>query len=150
LKLIHPPEDREAEEELAWQRVLSCVRSIGPYGSLRAADLGDDGTALWALNRMGWERVCHEMESEKRAIWRAEFVRLYRAGRQTGAGCQYVPGLIERENRLKGHALTPALCGRPDWTELPAGEPETPALPAGETANLIAPAWELLPAEEAA
>jgi hypothetical protein len=119
LKLVRPPEDWDAAAELAWQRALTCVRAYGGNASLTAADLEGDGAALWALSRVGWDRLCRELDEENRAIWRAEFVRVYRLGTLHGARLAYLPGLQERHNDAAGRDLTPELCGRPDWTELP-------------------------------
>lgn len=131
LKLLRPPEDREAGEELAWQRTLSAVRHLGRYASLCAADFEGDGTALWTVSRMGWGRLCDELDADNRAIWRAEFMRTYRLGVQAKAALSYLAGSQERDNDARGLPLTPILCGRPDWKELPARTGETPALPAG-------------------
>lgn len=126
LRHLRPPEDREAAEELAWQHALTAVRRRGAAASLVPTDLAGDATALWALSRVGWERLCRELNEENRAIWRAEFIRLYRAGRQTHARLEYLPGGLEQQNRRAGQDLLPAHCGRPDWTHLPAAAlPET-------------------------
>lgn len=137
LKALRPPEDRESGEELAWQRVLTAVRARGGIASLTAADLGDDAAALWALSRVGWERLCRELDEEHRAIWRAEFVRVYRVARQTAAALAYLPGAFETQNLRAGRDLTPALCGRPDWRALPAGAGDASSLPAGEPEESI-------------
>ena len=127
LKLANPAENREAAEELAWQRVLDCVREIGPHASLHVSDLNGDGTALWALDRMGWERLCSELDYDNRSIMRADFVRLYRAGKSTDATVEYVPGSHEKHNAMNGRELSPMLVGRPEWTALPGGT-SVPAL----------------------
>lgn len=130
LKAWKPPQDDDTAAELAWQKVLDAVRRYGGNASLHVSDFAGDGAAMWALDRMGWDRLCRELDEEKRAIWRAEFARIYRAARQTNARLTYIAGRHERENRLHGHDLRPELVGRPDWPHLP-GEPE--ALPAGFT-----------------
>jgi len=132
LKLVHPPEDKEAAEELAWQRVLTCLRQHGGRASLVAADLGNDAGALWALSRVGFDRMGRELSEENRSIWRADFVRLYRTGRATNARLEYLPGTWERENLARGYDLTPRLAGRPDWKQLPAEREALQALPEGE------------------
>jgi len=130
LKIVNPAEDREAGEELVWQKVLDCVRKIGPNASLRREDLGGDGTALWAVDRMGWERLCRELTFDNRSIMRADFVRLYRAGKTTGAALDYVAGWLHKANENEGHQVTtPALVGRPEWEALPAAPVATPVLP---------------------
>ena len=50
----------DAGEELAWQRTLNAVREFGHNASLTAADFEGNGCALWAVSRMGWERLCNE------------------------------------------------------------------------------------------
>jgi hypothetical protein len=120
--LKHCRPDPADAVELAWQAVLRAVRVVGIYGSVAAADLGGDGRALWAVDRMGWERLCTELEPGNRAIYRKEFERLYLAA--GGATVEYVAGLHERVNGLQGVAPTrPELVGRPDLAALPAGAP---------------------------
>jgi len=121
LEALRPTEDVSAAEELAWQRALGVVRKVGGYASIDVRDVDGDPCVLWALSRMGWERICRELDEEKRAIWRAEFVRVYRLGSRNGAAVHYLAGRLEADNLSKGRALTPALVGRPDWPELPAG-----------------------------
>lgn len=132
VKLLRPVEDRDAAEEIAWQRTLGAVRQIGGRGSLTAEDFGGDGLTLWVVSRMGWERICRELMEDNRAIWQAEFRRLYRAGKTVNATASYLPGWFERQNLAEGHDLTPSLCGRPDWKALP----ERTELPAGEVVYL--------------
>lgn len=128
LEAVRPEDDASAAEELAWQRTLDIVRAIGGYGSLCIADLAGDGTALWAIERMGWPRLCQELGDENRSILRAEFVRLYRAGRSGRMTCEYVAGRAELENCARGRELTKGeLVGRPDWTEMPGRRPALPA-----------------------
>lgn len=142
LKMLRPAEDREASEELAWQSILTTVRRFGARASLTATDLGD-ATALWALERIGFDRLCRELTEENRAIWRAEFMRLYRAGKSTNAGLEYLPGWFERENLANGHDLTPILAGRPDWKALPpCRAPQQPAL--GQGQRVLAAVSEVL------
>jgi hypothetical protein len=144
LKAARPPDDREAAAELAWQRTLTCVRQIGRNASLHVSDLAGNGLALWVLSRIGWERLCAELTDENRAIWRADFIRLYRAGATTNAWLTYLPGLQERLNDAQGLDLTPILVGRPDWKRLPE-RGEQPALPAGEAAAPVAlPAFAMI------
>lgn len=131
LKLVRPIEDRDAAEELAWQRALQAVRAFGRNASLTAEDLDGDGVALWALSRMRWERLCAELTDENRAIWRAEFVRTYRLGAANDARLSYLAGPQELHNDALGKDRTPILCGRPDWKELPDRTEEQPTLPAG-------------------
>ena len=132
IKILRPPEDQDAKGEIAWQLVVRCVDAYGSYGSLTAADLAGDGAALWALSRIGWERLCERLDEDNRAIFRAEFVRTYRVAVLTEARLDYLPGSHERLNDAAGRLLTPDLCGRPDWPELP-GRRGTPALPNGTT-----------------
>lgn len=120
IKAVDPPENREAAEELAWQRTLTCLRRFGGSASLCSADFAGDATALWVVERIGFERMARELSEENRAIWRAEFVRLFRAGRTTNARTEYLPGSYERENLARGYAATPRTVGRPDWPALPA------------------------------
>lgn len=119
IAVARPPDDEAALDEIGWQRVLQCVRGIGGFGSLCAADLDGDRCALWAISRMGWSRLCRELGDENRSIWRAEFVRLYRVGRRCAAVCDYVAGGFELEN-ARNRDLTPELVGRPDWPALPS------------------------------
>jgi hypothetical protein len=120
LKYARPKADTEALIELAWQRVLSAVRHVGRYGSLAAADFRGDTQALWAISRMGWDRVCRELTEDNRAIWRAEFARVYNAAR-LAEPVYYLTGEHERQNLSEGRELTPELIGRKGW---PAGLPE--------------------------
>lgn len=138
LKLLRPPEEREAAEELAWQRVLTALRAHGSMASLVPADLGGDGAALWALDRIGLARLGRELTEENRAIWRAEFIRLYRVGRSTHAELGYLTGEFERQNASGNRDLNPLTVGRPDWLELPACRTELPALTDGELRELAA------------
>ena len=126
LHVFKPPEDEaivEAIAEVAWLTAVGLVRRIGGNGSLCAADAGGDETLLWAIDQMGWVRLCQELEDENRAIMRSEFVRFYRAGRIHNASRHYVPGRAELENDAKGRDLTGELVGRPDWVELPGRRP---------------------------
>jgi hypothetical protein len=112
LKRVRPQADTDALVEIAWQRVLTAVRRLGAPASLCAADFGGDTKVLWALSRMGWDRLCRELTEENRAIWRAEFARVYNAAR-LAEPVHYLPGLMERQNVALGAAdLTPALVGR--------------------------------------
>ena len=119
LKLLRPVEDREAREEVAWQRVLECLRRYGGHASLAAADLAGDGCALAALERLQPERLSRELTEENRSLFRAEFVRIYRAFRSSGRQLAYLPGRYERENGALNHELTPMAAGRPDWEGFP-------------------------------
>lgn len=121
LRVVRPPENREAVEELAWQRVLGAVQRLGAWASLCAADLSGDGAALWAVERLGWTRLCQELEEGNRSIWRAEFLRVYRVARELGEVQSYLPGAAEQQNGLTGVALSPAGVGRPDWEEKALG-----------------------------
>lgn len=129
LEVLRPKEDAAALEELGWQRTLSAVRELGGFASITAEDLHGDGAALWVLSRMGWERLCRELDEENRAIWRAEFVRLYRLAQIVKARAEYLVGGAERENVCRGRDLTPELVGRPDWKALPACRAHQATLP---------------------
>jgi hypothetical protein len=133
---VRPTGDEDAALELGWVRVLECVRRFGGYSSLNAADVDGDTAALWAVDRMGWVRLCSELGDDNRSLFRAEFVRFYRLARQERAACAYVAGRLELENAARRSLigeLTPAMCGRPDWESreaLPAKPPVVQALPA--------------------
>lgn len=136
IEAIRPPMNFDVAVEGAWQRALDCVRRYGGNASLRSADVDGDGKVLWALDRMGWVRTCREMGEDNRAIFRAEFVRLYRLAQQEGSALDHVAGGMEIENAARrGEGLNAVLCGRPDW-DGPAIPPkdahlmrERPALP---------------------
>jgi hypothetical protein len=85
---------------------------------------------------MGWERLCNELDEDNRSIWRAEFVRIYRLGTANRARLEYLAGPQERWNDTAGRDLTPRLCGRPDWSELPACRSTRPALDGPEPLEL--------------
>lgn len=116
-----PPEVEDALAELAWQRTLGMVRTLGHYASINVGDCDGDSLTLWVLERMGWPRLCAELTSENRSIFRAEFIRLWRAGRACGASACHVPGAHEITN--SGLSLAdPRFIGRPAET-LPPGVP---------------------------
>lgn len=119
IEATRPPVNEDTQAEGAWQQVRECARRFGSYASLTAADLNGDGAALWAVDRLEWERV-GEVEEDERKFLRAEFIRLYRLAREERKELAYLPGRFERENGANGRELTPALCGRPDWKERPA------------------------------
>jgi hypothetical protein len=126
LEAIRPTSDEAAE--LAWQAVLRAVQRVGRFGSLTPTDLDGDPATLWAVETVTWERLCNA-EEDRRAITRAEFVRVWKAGRARGAQTQYLSGGHERENALHGLAAkAPALIGRPELAQLPpaAGMAATP------------------------
>ena len=133
LKVARPPEDADTACEVRWQLVLRAVQLHGCYASLTAADLGGDGHALFALERVGWVRLCQELTEENRAIFAAEFRRVYRAALSAGATRDYLAGTHEVANGASRFVnVTPALCGRPDWPALPPCHPTLstqPALP---------------------
>lgn len=133
IRAVHPAEDGDAAAELGWQLVLTCIRERGGYASITAADLGGDEAALWAVGRMGWERLCAELEAHNRALFRAEFIRTYNAAQVCGGCERYLPGRNERLNDANGRDLNPALVGRPDW-------PALPGRAAGDARPLRAPA----------
>lgn len=144
IEAIRPKASDDILAEAAWQRVRDCLRDYGANASLTAADMANDGAALWATERVGWERL-GEMDDDNRAIIRADFVRLYRVARADGMTLDYLPGRMEKQNAGGKYDLTPALVGRPDWTQLPAHRlPEaTDALgPAIETLRALAAAKE--------
>lgn len=147
LKAWKPPDDLDARDERAWQTALGCVRRLGRYASLCLADVHRDRAVLWALERIGWERLCRELDESNLSIRRAEFVRIYRLAHTDSESLDYLPGEMERLNDAAGHDLTPALVGRPDWPELPR-RTATPALPAG-TPDL-ATVFQAMPVETAA
>lgn len=118
LKFLRPPVDADVAAEIAWQAVRTCIERYGCRASLTALDLGGDEHALAALDRMGLEKL--GTSDSPRAVLRAEYVRLYAAARAAGWRCRYLPGAFELDNRHRGNGLTPQLCGRPDWPEVPA------------------------------
>jgi hypothetical protein len=136
IEAIRPPGNEDAALEWGWQLALECVRDRGGYASITAADVGDDPRVLWAIERMGWVRLCAELADDNRSILRAEFIRLFRLAREQRQECQYVAGILELDNErhisLVG-PVTPAMCGRPDWTALPPARERRPrkALPEG-------------------
>jgi hypothetical protein len=137
IEKVRPKANQDAAVEAAWLRVVGCVSRYGSYASLKAEDLAGDRAALWALDRMGWIRLCETLEDENRAILRAEFVRFYAVARQEKAGLDYLAGRCEIENTARTPRpgpLTPEQCGRPDRSELPAAPRPFPvrqqALPA--------------------
>lgn len=134
LKIIRPPEDEDAQAELAWQQVLVCVATVGIYGTLTAADLNGDRQALWAVQRLGWSEIC-EGDPRQRAITRASFIRVYQAARSAGKATERVPGLHELKNDSDGRDLTPELVGRATPDALPGGA----EAPAPERKALAAP-----------
>lgn len=135
LKYARPPIDKNLADEDAWLKARGCLDRFGYYASLTVDDVGGDGAILWALGKVGWERMCAEMTEENRAIFRAEFVRYYRLAVEKRYTCGHLAGNAERMNRAGGYDLTPSLCGRNDWQELPAvvtGATDLPALPGGD------------------
>jgi hypothetical protein len=132
ITIARPPINADLVAEDAWLKARRCVERYGYYGSLTADDLGGDTAALWALEKVGWERLCSEMEEGNRAIFRAEFVRYYRLAVEMRYELHHVAGAHERLNRANGYDLTPGRCGRNDWAALPdvvTGKPQPMALP---------------------
>lgn len=129
LNALRPPKvDVDAQAELAWGHVRHAVREYGANASLCVEDFGGDGTALWALTQMGYGELCRELTEENRAIFRAEFVRIYRSALESGLRRDYFTGAHERQNLTLGREMTPTLCGRPDWPALPASRQTKEAL----------------------
>lgn len=116
-----PQADPEAQSELAWQRVKTAISRFGGNASLMADDLGGDGAALFAVERLGWPELCAELDVKNENLKRASFVRLYQMAVREGQALDRLRGAFERENELRNRDLDPALCGRPDWKTLPVG-----------------------------
>ncbi len=136
-----PKVSDDLQAEAAWQRVRDCLSRFGGYASLTVEDVGGDGHALWALDRCGWERLGAEMDEDSRAIYRAEFIRVYRLAVNDRQRLDYLIGRCERENGAAGMDLDPVLCGRPDWRGLPRRQR---ALPAAGGGGDLRPAGELI------
>jgi hypothetical protein len=129
IRAIRPPINEDLAADAAWMTARACVQRLGSYKSVALEDCGGDRACLWAIQQMNWVRLCEELADDNQAILRAEFVRWYRLARDRRLGADYVPGRLELENRARLSLvgdLTPAMCGRPDWTALPS---ERPALP---------------------
>jgi hypothetical protein len=134
LAIARPSIDAEVQAEAAWLNVRRCLSDYGCYASLTAADLDGDECALWALSRLGYDEELGGAEDRERAFKRAEFVRYYAVAREKGHTLNHLAGRLECENRANARDLTPALCGRPDWTALPAAVRD--ALPEPEPIGL--------------
>jgi hypothetical protein len=119
IAVASPKEDVDGASELAWQRVKSAVSRFGGYASLTSEDLGGDGAALFAVERLGWPELCAELDSKTENLKRALFVRVYQMAVREGASLERLRGAFERQNEMKNRDLNPELCGRADWKELP-------------------------------
>lgn len=117
--------DDEDTAELAWQDYKRIAKQAGGYQSPVFEDpaLADALVAVFG----SWEAACwSDFSPEMWSSKRKEFGRVYRAMRTRGEmAAKQLPGFIDRENTLRGHA-------RP---ELSAGA-DRPALPAKDDTGL--------------
>ena len=132
LRALRPQKDVLIQAEIAWLKTRECIRKYGWGASLSIEDFGGDGTALWTVAKMGWERLCRDCTSEKIAIWSAEFRRIYVAAFESGYWCRYLAGYHESLNagrfEVSGYEL-----GRPDWKQLPVSRAIMPSIKAIES-----------------
>lgn len=111
--------DDDSTAELAWQDYKRIAKQAGGYQSPVFEDpaLADALVAVFG----SWEAACwSDFSPEMWSSKRKEFGRVYRAMRTRGEmAAKQLPGFIDRENTLRGHAR-PELSAGADRPELPA------------------------------
>ncbi len=132
LKTVRANQDDEIER--AWHSALAVVRRYGTAATIFASDVYGGGRTLWALQKCGWnEANLGSMVAERRAIHRAEFVRIWKACPPDMEYPARLAGDLERENAGRIKVLEGGYIGRPDRDDKMIAAGETPAaLPAGE------------------
>lgn len=107
-------EDMETRATLAWEKVRSMTRRVGSDGSWFASDLGGDGAALWAVERIGLQDL-NDMTSENRTWIEKDFRKLYAAAIDGDKFSEHIPGNMEIGNVRSGYAIVrPGMIGRGD------------------------------------
>ena len=104
----------ETRATLAWEKVRSMTRRVGSDGSWFASDLGGDGAALWAVERIGLQDL-NDMTSENRTWIERDFRKLYAAAIDGDKFAEHIPGNMEIGNVRSGYAIVrPGMIGRGD------------------------------------
>jgi hypothetical protein len=148
IEAVRPKANQDAEIELAWQKVRATVARVGSSASVAASDLGGDEHALWAADRVGWERL-GQANDEERVYAAADFRKLYRAAREQNNRLAYLVGRFERENAAENYPAQAELTGRPEWAKPPAERPAGLPQRGEEGLVPVGAAGALLPADGA-
>lgn len=99
LELLQGSADDQAE--VAWSRFLHALTHHGTYTSV---DFGDPTLHAVLETQFGGWHEAWKLETEQTRFAHAEFLKLYRAFRQTGHGKEaYCQGQHELENRQRGY-----------------------------------------------
>jgi len=104
-------DERIAQAELAWRKVMEAVESAGYYASVVFDDPAIHYAIATAFGTDGWRALCTANEDELRWLKR-DFVRCYLAYRPERPYPPRLVGEVERINRASGHGVpAPAYIG---------------------------------------
>ena len=94
----------EERAETAWANVRGLVSRHGGMATWYASDIGGDGAALWAANRVGRD-VIHEMTERNQPFVKKDFVAAYRSAIEGGMTLPKIRGTAEAQNGAAAETL---------------------------------------------